>query len=154
MRVLICAAMLVMVLAPAILPSAWGALGQSSTTVEDDRAKLHGVHQRRGGISYSIDTITVAGMEINEYVSSDGMVFAVVWKGTGVPDLKLLLGEYFEAYREEAAAARSRKPRVREPFRMKSDRLIVERVGHSRSLWGRAYLPSQLPPGIRPEDIQ
>ena len=93
-------------------------------------------------------------MEINEYVSSDGVVFAVVWKGTGVPDLKLLLGEYFEEYREEVTASRSRTPRVREPFKMKSDRLVVERAGHSRSLWGRAYLPSQLPPGIRPEDIQ
>ena len=154
MRVLICAAALVMVLAPAILPSAWGALGQSATTVEADRAKLNGQHQRRGGAGYSIDTITAAGMEIDEYVSSDDVVFAVVWKGTGVPDLKLLLGEYFEEYREEVPAARSRTPRVREPFKMKSGRLVVERAGHSRSLWGRAYLPSQLPPGVRPEDIQ
>jgi len=154
LRVLTCAATLVIVLAPATLPLAWGTLGQSSTTVEDDRAKLHGQLQRRGGMGYSIDTIIAAGMEINEYISSDGMVFAVVWKGTGVPDLKLLLGEYFQAYREEVTAARSRRPRVREPFRMKSDRLVVEQAGHSRSLWGRAYLPSQLPPGIRPEDIQ
>jgi len=153
-RVLICAAALVMVSAPDILPPAWGALGQSATTVEDDRAKLNGQRQRRGGTSYSIDTITAAGMEINEYVSSDGVVFAVVWKGTGVPDLKLLLGAYFGEYREAVAAARSRTPRVREPFKMKSDRLVVERAGHSRSLWGRAYLPSQLPPGISPEDIQ
>ena len=154
MRVLICAAALVMVLASAILPSAWGALGQSATTVEADRVKLNGQHQRRGGTGYSIERITAAGMEIDEYVSSDGVVFAVVWKGTGVPDLKLLLGEYFEEYREEVAAARSRTPRVREPFKMKSGRLVVERAGHSRSLWGRAYLPSQLPPGVRPEDIQ
>lgn len=156
MKVLTCSAALVMVLAPAIPAPAWGALGQSATTVEDDRAKLNGQHQHqhRAGTGYSIDTITVAGMEINEYVSSDGVVFAVVWKGTGAPDLKLLLGEYFEEYQEEVAAARSRTPRVREPFKMKSDRLVVERAGHSRSLWGRAYLPSQLPPGIRPEDIQ
>lgn len=153
-RVLTCSAALVMFLVPDIPAPAWGALGQSATTVEDDRAKLNGQHQRRGGTGYSIDTITVAGMEINEYVSSDGVVFAVVWKGTGAPDLKLLLGEYFEEYQEEVAAARSRTPRVREPFKMKSDRLVVERAGHSRSLWGRAYLPSQLPPGIRPEDIQ
>ena len=154
MRILICTASLMMVLASAVPQPVWGALGQSATTVEDDRAKLKGQRHRRGGTGYSVDTITAAGMEINEYVSSDGVVFAVVWKGTGVPDLKLLLGEYFDEYREEVAAARSRTPRVREPFKMKSDRLVVERAGHSRSLWGRAYLPSQLPPGIRPEDIQ
>jgi hypothetical protein len=64
------------------------------------------------------------------------------------------LGEYYEEYRKEVDAARSRTPRVREPFKMQSNRLVVERAGHSRSQWGRAYLPSQLPPGMRPEDIQ
>jgi hypothetical protein len=93
-------------------------------------------------------------MHINEYVSPDGVVFSVVWKGTVIPDLRLLLGEYFEEYRTTLTESRRRIPRVRQPFRMKSDRLVVERAGHSRSLWGRAYLPSRLPPGISPEDIQ
>lgn len=140
--------------APAIVPPVWAALGQPAATVEHDRVMMKGQRQSRGGTGYSIDTITVAGMQIKEYASPDGLVFAVVWKGTGAPDLKLLLGEYFEEYREGVTAARRRTPRVREPFKMKSDRLVVERVGHSRSLWGRAYLPLHLPPGIRPEDIQ
>jgi hypothetical protein len=145
---------LVVVFAPSTLPLAWATLGQSATSVEVDRAKLNGKHQHRGELGYSVNTIKVAGMEIMEYVSSDDVVFAVVWKGTGVPDLKLLLGEYYEEYRQEVDAARNRSPRVREPFKMKSNRLVVERAGHSRSLWGRAYLPSHLPAGIKPEDIQ
>ena len=145
---------LVVVFAPSTLPLAWATLGQSATSVEVDRAKLNGKHQHRGELGYSVNTIKVAGMEIMEYVSSDDVVFAVVWKGTGVPDLKLLLGEYYEEYRQEVDAARNRSPRVREPFKMKSNRLVVERAGHSRSLWGRAYLPSHLPTGIKPEDIQ
>ena len=145
---------LVVVFAPSTLPLAWATLGQSATSVEVDRAKLNGKHQHRGERGYSVNTIKVAGMEIMEYVSSDDVVFAVVWKGTGVPDLKLLLGEYYEEYRQEVDAARNRSPRVREPFKMKSNRLVVERAGHSRSLWGRAYLPSHLPAGIKPEDIQ
>jgi len=142
------------VFAPSTLPLAWATLGQSATSVEVDRAKLNGKHQHRGELGYSVNTIKVAGMEIMEYVSSDDVVFAVVWKGTGVPDLKLLLGEYYEEYRQEVDAVRNRSPRVREPFKMKSNRLVVERAGHSRSLWGRAYLPSHLPAGIKPEDIQ
>ena len=145
---------LVVVFAPSTLPLAWATLGQSATSVEVDRAKLNGKHQHRGELGYSVNTIKAAGMEIMEYVSSDDVVFAVVWKGTGVPDLKLLLGEYYEEYRQEVDAARNRSPRVREPFKMKSNRLVVERAGHSRSLWGRAYLPSHLPTGIKPEDIQ
>lgn len=145
---------LVVGFAPSTEPLAWATLGQSATSVEADRAKLNGQHQHRGELRYSVDTIKAAGMEIVEYVSSDDVVFAVVWKGTGAPDLKLLLGEYYEEYRQEVDAARNRSPRVREPFKMKSNRLVVERAGHSRSLWGRAYLPSHLPTGIKPEDIQ
>jgi hypothetical protein len=141
-------------LTPEMLPPLWAALGQPESTVERDRAMMKGQRQRDSGTGFSIERITVAGMEIKEYVSSDGVVFAVVWEGTGVPDLKLLLGEYYEEYREGLSTARNRRPRVKEPFRMKSDRLVVERAGHSRSLWGRAYLPTHLPTGITPEDIR
>ena len=141
-------------LTPDMLPVAWAALGGPEATVERDRAMMKGQLQRGSGTGFSIDTILVGGLEIKEYVSPDGAVFAVVWEGTGMPDLKLLLGEYYEEYREGLSTARNRRPRVKEPFKMKSDRLVVEQAGHSRSLWGRAYLPSDLPPGIRPEDIR
>ncbi|MDF2460111.1 MAG: hypothetical protein K0S79_2527, partial [Nitrospira sp.] len=101
-----------------------------------------------------IDTISVAGIQVKEFVSPDGVVFAVVWTGTGMPDLQLLLGEYFEEYREGVNAARSHRPKIRKPFQLKSERLVVERGGHSRSLWGRAFLPAALPPGVTAEDIR
>ena len=154
MRMLVGTAALVLVGISAMPAPAWPALGQSAETVERDRVIMKGQRQSRSGVGYSIDTITVAGMQIKEYVSPNGVVFAVVWKGTGVPNLQLLLGEYYEEYRAGVRAARNRTPRVREPFRMKSDRLVVERAGHSRSLWGRAYLPDHLPPGIKLEDLQ
>lgn len=154
MRMLVGTAALVLVGISAMPAPAWPALGQSAETVERDRVIMKGQRQSRSGVGYSIDTITVAGMQIKEYVSPNGVVFAVVWKGTGVPNLQLLLGEYYEEYRAGVRAARNRTPRVREPFRMKSDRLVVERAGHSRSLWGRAYLPDRLPPGIKLEDLQ
>jgi hypothetical protein len=145
---------LLWLLVPAGLTPAWAALGQSVATIEQDRVMMKGQRQSRSGAGYSIDTIIVAGMQIKEYVSPDGVVFAVVWRGTGVPDLRMLLGEYFDEYRAGLTASRHRTPRVREPFRMKSDRLVIERAGHSRSLWGRAYLPTGVPSGLRPEDIQ
>ena len=132
----------------------WAALGQPAESVERDRAMMKAQRQSRTGTVYTIDTITVAGLKIKEYVSLEGVVFAVVWQGTGAPDLQLLLGEYFEEYRDELQAARNRAPKARKPFRMKTARLVVERGGHSRSLWGRAFLPSALPPGMTAEDIQ
>ena len=143
----------VLLLMPAI-PPAWAALGQPAATVEHDRVMMKGQRQSRSAVVYSVDTLTVGRMQIKEYVSPDGIVFAVVWKGTGMPDLRLLLGDYFDDYRSGVSAARGRAPRVRQPFRMKSERLVVERVGHSRSLWGRAYLPTHIPAGMQPEDFQ
>ena len=134
----------------------WAALGQPATSVEHDRSLMKG--QRHGqtgtGTGYSIETLTVAGMTIREYVSANGVVFAVAWKGTGAPDLPLLLGEYFEEYRDGLTAARNQTPRARKPLVLKTDHLVVERRGHSRSMWGRAYLPSALPPGLAIEDIR
>lgn len=110
--------------------------------------------QNNAGPGYSILAFTVAGMQIKEFVSSDGVVFAVAWQGTGVPDLQVLLGEYFEEYRDAVITERNRTPRIRKPLRLKTSRLVVERGGHSRSLWGRAFLPAALPAGLRAEDIQ
>jgi Protein of unknown function (DUF2844) len=152
---LIGTAALVLLFAPTLLAPVWAALGETAASVERDRVMMKGQRQSRGGAAgYSIDTITVAGIKVKEYVSSDGVVFAVVWTGTGVPDLQLLLGEYFEEYRQGVNAARSHRPKIRKPFQLKSERLVVERGGHSRSLWGRAFLPAALPPGVTAEDIQ
>jgi len=144
----------IVLLMPAMLPPLWAALGEPAGTVEHDRVMMKGQRQSRSAQGYSIESITVAGMQVKEYVSSDGVIFAVVWKGTGVPDLRLLLGTYFDEYQTALIEARRRTPRVRRPFRMKSERLVLERAGHSRSLLGRAYLPTHLPAGVRPEDIQ
>ena len=144
----------VLLVMAALVPAAWAALGQPAATVERDRTLMKGQRHSRSAVGYTVDTLTVAGLQINEYVSPDGIVFAVAWKGTGMPDLRLLLGEYFDDYRTGVAAARGREPRVRGPLRIKNERVVVERAGHSRALWGRAYLPSHIPAGMLPQDIQ
>ncbi|HEU4683342.1 MAG TPA: DUF2844 domain-containing protein [Nitrospira sp.] len=136
------------------LSSAWAALGQSASSVERDRTVMKGQRQTRTGDGYSIETITSAGLTVKEYVSADGHVFAVTWSGTGAPNLSVLLGEYFPEYRNELAARRERRPRARGPLTVKTPRLVVERGGHSRFLWGRAYLPDALPSGVAAEDIR
>jgi hypothetical protein len=154
MKSLIGSVAVALLFAPTVLGPVWAALGEPAASVERDRVMMKGQRQSRPGTGYTIDTISVAGIQVKEFVSPDGVVFAVVWTGTGMPDLQLLLGEYFEEYREGVHAARSHRPKVRKPFQLKSERLVVERGGHSRSLWGRAFLPAALPPGVTAEDIR
>jgi uncharacterized protein DUF2844 len=133
---------------------AWAALGQSVASVARDRAAMGGQGQSKPGKGYSIETITVAGMTIKEYVSSDAIVFAVTWRGTGAPDLPLLFGSYFDEYREGLTALQNKQPRIRRPLALKTAHLVVERAGHIRYMWGRAFIPTLLPATISPEDIQ
>ncbi len=134
--------------------SGWAALGQSVASVERDRAAMGGEGQTKPGKGYSIETITVAGMTVKEYVSSGGIVFAVSWRGTGAPDLSLLFGSYIDEYREGLTALQHRKPRIRRPMVLKTAHMVVERAGHARSMWGRAFIPLLLPATISPEDIR
>ncbi|HEX9154853.1 MAG TPA: DUF2844 domain-containing protein [Nitrospira sp.] len=137
-----------------VVTPVWAALGQSVDSVARDRAAMGGQGQSKPGKGYSIETITVAGMTIKEYVSSDGTVFAVTWRGTGSPDLSLLFGSYIDEYREGLTALQNKKPRIRRPMVLKTAHLVIERAGHTRHMWGRAFIPSLLPATISPGDIQ
>lgn len=132
----------------------WAVLGQAKASIEKDRAAMDGQVQSKLAQGYSIDTITVAGMSIKEYVSSDGTVFAVSWRGTGAPNLRLLLGAYFDEYVDALTELQNKKPRIRRPLMLKTVNLVVERGGHLRSMWGRAFIPSRLPTMVSPKDIQ
>ena len=132
----------------------WAVLGQAKVSVELDRAAMGGQVQSTLAQGYSVETITVAGMSVKEYVSSDGTVFAVAWRGTGVPNLRLLLGAYFDEYLDALTELQNKKPRIRRPLKLKTANLVVERSGHARNTWGRAFIPSRVPVTVSPKDIQ
>jgi hypothetical protein len=48
----------------------------------------------------------------------------------------------------------NKKPRIRRPLMLKTANLVVERSGHARNMWGRAFIPSRLPAMVSPKDIQ
>ena len=144
----------ILVIQAAPMSSAFAALGESAASIENDRAAMKGEGHSKPGKGYSLETITTAGLTITEYVSSDGVVFAVTWKGTGAPDLRLLFGSYFDEYQEGLIELQNKKSRARKPLMLKTARLVVERIGSSRSTWGRAFVPALVPPAISPEEIQ
>ncbi len=100
---------------------------------------------------YSVEQISIpSGVTVNEYVSADGTVFAVSWRGPRLPDLSQLLGAYFAEYQTAAAAPRAQ----RHHLSLRTKNLVVDSSGHMRDLRGRAYLPALLPAGISADEIQ
>ena len=80
--------------------SARATLGEGPASIDTDAAKLNStkkaVIQKQ---NYSIHQLTAKGSKVTEYVSNDGVVFAVAWKTTTRPKLSLLLGSYFSEFR-------------------------------------------------------
>jgi hypothetical protein len=91
-----------------------------------------------------------SGTVVREYATPNGGVFAVTWRGPFVPNLKQLLGRYFEEY---AAGAKANHIDHHHLDVHQSD-LVVQAGGHMRATAGRAYLPQALPAGVTPGDLQ
>jgi Protein of unknown function (DUF2844) len=131
---------------------AFAALGGDAASVAADAAKMKGQARATASGGYTVSEITLpSGTVVREYVSAEGKVFAVTWKGMTPPDLQQTLGTYFEQYKAAAAAA----PRQGHHHRtVRNSDLVVSTSGHMRALRGAAYVPSLLPPNFPLNDIK
>ena len=133
-------------------PSHAGAvLGSDDTSVPTDQVHLKStlsVTQTGQGAIHELRL--GSGTIVREYAAPNGTVFAVAWEGPWLPDLRHLLGAYFDQY----ANATRMKPRTRGPLVIREPELIVEISGHMRAFVGRAYLPQMIPAGLRTETIR
>jgi hypothetical protein len=150
------AAALVSVLAMAlVLPfRASATLGGDLTSVDADQKQLQCV-KRSTLVSGSYTTYeleTQLGTVIREYVSPAGTVFGVAWAGPNLPDMRQILGSYYDQF-EQAASAR-RQLHLRGPLAVEEPGLVVYSGGHMRAYTGKAYLPKALPQGLQPEAIR
>jgi hypothetical protein len=133
-------------------PPARAALGEQEASVASDRRALAATASgttERG--AYRVHELQKGATTIREFVSADGVVFAIAWSGLANPDLGPLLGAYADEYR---AAARETPRRGRRAARVAGDRVVVDRWGHMRDLHGRAYLPALLPPGVTVDELR
>ena len=53
---------------------------------------------------------TPSGTVVREYVSPDGKVFGVAWRGAFLPDFQQILGSYYGEFAKDAQAARRAQP--------------------------------------------
>jgi hypothetical protein len=129
-------------------------LGGEVASVQADRAKMQGTLRTTSSDSYTVHEIgTPTGVAVKEYVSPAGKVFAVTWQGSFQPDLRQLLGSYFDQYTQAAQAQRTER-RGRGPLLIQQPGLVVQITGHMRSFCGKAYVPQMLPAGIHAENIR
>jgi Protein of unknown function (DUF2844) len=129
-------------------------LGGDATSVQADVAKMQATLQTTSNNSYTLHEMqTATGVAVKEYVSPAGKVFAVTWKGAIHPDLRQLMGPYFEQFVQAEQTERAQR-RGRGPVLIQQPGLVVQVTGHMRSFAGRAYVPQMLPAGVHLEDIQ
>lgn len=133
---------------------AFAGLGEDVSSVQADQAHMQGALRTTQTQSYTVHEIQAAtGTVVREYVSSSGKVFGVAWQGPWPPDMRQILANYFEAYRQ-AAQAQASAHGGRRPLVIEQSGLVVRSGGHMRWFAGQAYLPQMLPPGLAAEAIR
>ena len=126
-------------------------LGENVSSIANDQAHLKASVRILPHQFYTIHELhTPAGTTIRQFVSPAGTVFGVAWQGTA-PDLRQLLGDYFNVFM--AAATSPSRPRER-GFHLQTGDLVIDVGGHMRFVSGRALLRSELPQGVVADEIR
>jgi hypothetical protein len=104
------------------------------------------------GTHYRIHDLTdeTGTVNVREYVNPDGKVFGVAWDGPTKPDLRQLLGAYFERYSSAAA----KHTLVQQLRSMDQPDFALRVSGHMRHFSGSAWVPSLIPTNVTPADVK
>jgi len=140
----------VMLVAGSAALPARASLGGTQATVETDRLQVGATLRVLPSVAYSVHELqTPSGTVVREYLSPAGIVFGVAWRGPWMPDLRQILGTYFDRYVEASATRKARGP-----VAIEQPGLVVQSAGHMRAFVGRAYIPEALPQGVTAEAIR
>jgi len=125
-------------------------LGGDASSIEADRASLKGTVRVRSAPTFVVHEITTAGgLQVHEYLSLGGRVFAVSWRGPGIPDLREMLGSYYAEFAQAASAPHYNHHHLS----VETADVIVQSSGHTRSFFGLAWVPSLLPKNFSVDQI-
>lgn len=137
----------------ALVQQAQATLGQGASSVTADRKAFSAVKRDTRSINgYTVQEMESEASVVREYVSADGVVFAIAWDGLIHPDLTPLLGSYGPEYR--SALRQNPRKQGRRRHQVKTERVVVEKWGHMRHLQGRAYVPDLIPSGVSIDEIR
>jgi hypothetical protein len=141
----------VAVLTQAFALPALAALGGDSGSVEADQLQMKGMLRTTATSAYTVHEIQVpSGTVVREYVAPTGKVFAVVWYGPRMPDLRQTLGAYFNEYAQAPRPLHSNHSH----FEVADAGFVLQSSGHMRAYSGRAYIPQLVPQNVALTDIK
>ncbi len=132
-------------------------LGGDEASVQIDQKQMKAQRAVQVSGRYSVHEITTPyGTVVREYVSPNGTVFGVAWRGPFLPNFQQLLGNYYGTFAQAAQEARQAQPGRWRNAPMTVDRsdLIMHSAGHTRAYAGQAYVPGLLPQGVAAQEIQ
>jgi hypothetical protein len=93
------------------------------------------------------DLYLPSGTIVHEYVSLAGAVYAIDWRGPRMPNLRELLGSYFASLDEPGSIQELHRRNV------SGDDFELRSFAHRGFFAGRAWVPSKVPAGVRPDEI-
>jgi hypothetical protein len=132
----------------------FAALGNTVDSVQADQEHMSANLRVTKTNAYAVHELKApAGTVVREYVSPAGRVFGVAWQGAFIPDMRQLLGTYFEQYSHAARVQRESQV-GRQPLNIHEPGLVVQTAGHMRAFSGRAFDPELLPTGVSANDIR
>jgi Protein of unknown function (DUF2844) len=133
-----------------MLPNpACATLGGPESSAQEDSQTQRGSIKATLRASYRVHEIQLpSGTVVREYAVAGGQVFAVVWQGPFIPDLRQTLGHYFDSYVSGQATSGSRTH-----LTIQNSDFVAHVGGHMRAFYGRAYLPQAVPAGVNIEDL-
>ncbi|PWU17871.1 MAG: hypothetical protein C5B49_08125 [Bdellovibrio sp.] len=119
------------------------AAAQNTAEAQNKAVARYSVHEKKLS-----STVTV-----KEYAGTDGVVFAVSWRGLARPDLSDLLGDYYSEY-SNAEKEQKTQPRRRSAASITTPQIIVKHFGHMRDIRGLAYIKDRIPSSVRVEELE
>jgi hypothetical protein len=134
-------------------PLAWAGLGEGEASIDTARVRMSARHAIARSPQYAMHELKAAdGSQVQQYVASNGVVFAVRWNTLYKPNLSKLLGTSFPTYASAAQQAGQRGG-IQRQFRHEGGDLVVQSTGHLHVFSGYAYRPSLLPRGLTAQSI-
>ena len=130
--------------------AAFGALGGDVSSVDSDQAQMRAQRRVTQTAKYSVHELQAStGTMVREFVTAQGKVFGVAWAGPAKPDMRQVLGRYYDEYAKSLPTRR-----LHRPVTISGSNFVVQSGGHQRALVGRAYIPGMVPQGVGLEEIQ